>query len=142
MNMYPIVITPEEFYDIAEMTHLVVFNEQRPKDMNRIDFAILIEGENHEPLGYGTYREIDSESVYMQYGGCFPNTQNTVKAWDVYVAAIDTLESKGFKRATTLIENTNIPMLKFAFKKDFRIIGVRLFEGKIYCELLKTFIKE
>ena len=139
MKVFPIVITPEEFYGIAEMTHLVVFNEKRPKEMNRIDFAILVEGVEHEPLGYGTYREVDSESVYMQYGGCFPNAQNTISAWEVYVAAIDTLEKKGYKRANTLIENENIRMLKFAFKKGFKIIGVRMFEGKIYCELLKEF---
>ena len=139
MKLNSVVLSPEEFGQIAETAHLIVFDEKRPREMNRIDFAILVEDENHEPAGYGTYRELDNESVYMQYGGCFPNTINSYSAWEVYVAAIDKLQSMGYKRANTLVENQNIAMLKCAFKKGFRIIGIRVFESKIYCELYKDF---
>lgn len=136
MILNTLVLNTDEWEQISESAHLVVFNEKRPSTMNRIDLAILVEDENKKPLGYGTYRELDSESVYMQYGGCFPGTINTSFSWPVYSAAIDKLFSIGYLRANTLIENENIPMLKFAFKKGFRIIGIRTFKNKIYCELL------
>ena len=139
MKLNSVVLMKDEWLVLAESAHAIVFNEARPREMNRIDFALLIEDENKTPVGYGTYRELDSESIYMQYGGCFPNTINSYSAWEVYVAAIDKLQGLGYKRASTLVENENIAMLKCAFKKGFRIIGIRNFESKIYCELYKEF---
>lgn len=140
MNLAVHKLSSKDWEVFAENAHRALFAEIRPASFNRIDFALLVEdADKKEPVGYGTYRELDSESVYMQYGGCFPNTQNTANAYPIYCAAIDSLQNLGFKRANTLIENENIPMLKFAFKKGFRIIGVRVFDKKIYCELLKEF---
>ena len=122
----------------AEIAHAVVFDEKRPKEMNRLDFAIICY-RDADPLTYVTCREFDSESVYMQYGGAFPSARGTTLSFSCYKKILEELADLNYKRATTLIENENIPMLKFAFKAGFRIIGVRLFEGQIFCELLKNF---
>lgn len=134
-------MSSDEWAMHAELAHKVVFGENRPAEMNRIDFALMAHN-GPTPLTYGTYREVDSQTIYMQYGGAFPGTEKTALAWHAYSRTIDELQSMGYKYATTLIENDNIPMLKFAMKKGFRVIGVRTFEGKILCELLKTFNQE
>lgn len=128
----------QEWKNYAEDAHKIVFGEIRPHEMNRIDFA-LATIKDEVPLTYGTYREVDSDTIYMQYGGAFPSSRGGVLAWEGYSRTIDELQSMGYKYATTLIENDNLPMLKFALKKGFRVIGVRNFEGKILCELLKKF---
>jgi hypothetical protein len=128
----------EEWAEFAEAAHLAVFKENRPNEMNRIDFALLAV-EDGVPLGYGAFREADHQMVYMQYGGAFPSSYGTPKAWYSYSAIVDKLKEIGYKYATTLIENDNMRMMKMAFKKGFRIIGVRNFEGKILCELLNSF---
>jgi hypothetical protein len=124
--------TAEEWQTFAENAHLICFNEHRPAEMNRIDFALLVV-DGKTPQAYGTFREIDSETVYMQYGGSFPETLNTVKSFQAYCLVLNYLKER-YKRATTLIENTNLVMMKFAMKQGLRIIGVRNFKGSILLE--------
>lgn len=117
--------------------HMVCFGEVRPAGMNRIDFA-LTTLEDDVPLTYMTCREVDSESVYMQYGGAFPSAKGTVKSFIGYAMMIADLGLR-YKRATTLISNKNHTMLKFAMKVGMEIIGVRLFNGEIFVEHMIEF---
>ena len=132
-----IKMNSEEWSKYAENAHLVVFNERRPADFNRIDFTILITYAD-VPQTFATCRELDKETVYLQYGGAFPPAMNTVRSFRCYELTICEL-ANNYKRATTLIENENTTMLKFAMRVGFRIIGVRMFEGKIYLEHLIDF---
>ncbi|MNY47228.1 hypothetical protein D3C86_1824810 [compost metagenome] len=100
--------------------------------MNRIDFALMTELDG-VPLSYMTCREVDEETVYMAYGGSFPSAKNTALSFQSYQAFIEYLSTK-YKRATTLIENTNFPMLKFAMKEGLVITGLRNFKGSILLE--------
>lgn len=120
----------------AESAHLILFNEKRPKEMNRIDFALMAT-EKEIPLGYITIRELDNESIYWQYGGIFPSIKDTAVAFRVYRRGIEYCIAQGYKNISTLVDNTNIVMIKFAFKMGFKIIGIRYFDGKILCELTK-----
>lgn len=120
----------------AELAHKISFDEKRPGDMNRIDFALLvINKEKNEPAGFCTVRELDNESIYWQYGGAFPGTIGTVYVAPIYDALIDWCKKK-YKRISTLVSNKNVPYLKLCMKYGFRIIGVRLFQGEVYVELL------
>lgn len=128
-------IPPEEWRVISEEAHKVCFSEIRPKDMERISFALIAEKDG-VPAGYVTCRELDSESVYWQYGGSFPNIKKNIYSMRAYEAFHKFTKELGFKRITTYIQNTNISMLKLAFSQGFRIIGVRLFGNEVFCELL------
>jgi hypothetical protein len=121
----------DEWKVMAANAHLAVFDESRPAEMNRIDFALL--AVEDEPIAYGTFREIDNESVYMQYGGVFPPSRNSIKAYRAYEAILSKVRSH-YKRASTLIENTNLPMMKFAMKAGLRVTGIRNFKGSILLE--------
>lgn len=124
-----------EFDKWAEQAHLVTFNEHRPIEMNRYDFA-LIATDSGKLIAYGLCREFDSETLYLGFGGCFPEYQKSRKAVEWYEAGIQWALSN-YKRVTTLIENENIPMLRVAFHCGLRIIGVKLFKQQIFCELMR-----
>lgn len=121
--------------DWAEAAHKVVFEEKRPAEMNRIDFALLVINAKNEPGAYCTVREFDHESIYWQYGGAFPGTIGTIYTVQMYEALIEWCRQK-YKRITTLVNNENISYLKLCMKFGFRIIGVRVFKGEIFVELL------
>lgn len=124
---------PHEWKLVSEDAHLVTFNELRPCDMNRIDFALVVWNEN--PLGYMTCREFDSETIYISYGGAF---EKSFKVLEGYKAMIKSLKET-YKRATTLIENNNIPMLKMAMSQGFLVTGIKNFKNQIYLELSQEF---
>lgn len=131
-------IGPTEWAEISEKAHRVVFKEERPKEMDRIDYVLLMETPEGEPCGYCTVRELDSESVYWQYGGAFPTAHSSPRAVECYSKSIEWTRSR-YKRISTLVENNNVRYLKLAMHYGFRVIGCRTFQGKIYLELLNEF---
>jgi hypothetical protein len=69
--------------DLSEEAHLLCFNEKRDTSMDRIDFALLTT-DGEKPLAYMTCKELDAETVYLQYGGSFPETQGTANSFRAY----------------------------------------------------------
>jgi RimJ/RimL family protein N-acetyltransferase len=133
-------LNPIEWALLAERAHLSVFDETRAKDMDRIDFALLML--NYEMLqGYITCRELDKESLYWQFGGAFPSAHSTIRSSLAYDEAIRWCKEQGYKRITTLVENENVRYLKMAMHYGFRIIGCRFFDGKILVELFNDLTK-
>lgn len=133
--------SPLEWELFSENAHLAVFNEKRKFEMERIDYALLIK-EGETLLGYLTAREFDADSVYWQYGGCFPTSLDSFKAVHCYEKFLEWTRAQHYKRITTLIENDNIRYMKLAMKFGFKVIGVRLFEGKVLVEFLNDLLKE
>lgn len=129
------VVSKIDFDELVEKAHLVTFNETRPQEMNRYDFALLAV-EDEKIIAYGLCREFDGETLYLGFGGCFPEYQKSRKAVEWYEEAISWALQK-YKRVTTLIENENVPMLRVAFHCGLRIIGVKLFKQQIFCELMR-----
>ncbi len=120
----------------SELAHQISFEEKRPKEMERIDYALLVVNPlNGKPGGYCTVRELDLESVYWQYGGAFPETEKTISVGTMYEALVEWFRFR-YKRVTTLVSNENVAYLKLCMKYGFRIIGVRLFKGEVFVELL------
>lgn len=134
-------ITPQEWASISENCHAVVFQEKRPFDMDRLDYVLLAESAEKKPCGYCTVRELDSESVYWQYGGGFPGTKESVNAVQAYGKFIEWTKSR-YKRISTYVENSNVRYLKLAMHFGFRVVGCRFIQGKIYLDLLNEFSEE
>lgn len=134
-------LDPSEWTDYAEHAHAACFKEFRHASLDRISFALLAHDPHHKgPIGYVTVRELDSESCYWQHGGAFPPIEKTAHVLGVYQGFITWMREVGrFKRITTLVENTNVAYLKLAMHCGFRIIGVRMFKGEIFVEILKDF---
>lgn len=130
-----------QWQDYAENAHLVCFNEKRPAEMDRIDYALMTVKDG-QPQSYCTVRDLDSESGYWQYGGSFPSAKDTINSMKSYTMFRDYMEANGYKRVSTYVKNDNIVMLKMAFKVGYRIIGTRTFKNEIYVELLNEFDKE
>lgn len=126
------ILSSSEWLQISEAAHLVCFNEVRPSGMERIDYALVVEKDGI-PLGYATIRETDSESVYLQHGGALPSAIGTTTSFSCYLLVVNYL-MENYQRISTLIENTNTPMLKFAMKAGLRIVGIRNIRNSILLE--------
>lgn len=137
MNLEVRQLSQEEWRPFSENAHLVVFNSTKPQEMERIDYALLCVS-GVDVLGYVTCRELDYESVYWQYGGMFPGTRQTVRAFSVYNKFIEWARSR-YKRIMFYVENKNNAMLKFAMKIGFCVIGVRNIRGEVYLEHILEF---
>lgn len=132
--------SPKDWEIYSESAHRICFHEIKPANFDRIDFALLCVS-NDVPCAYVTCREYDHETVYFQFGGAFPGTQGGMKSWKCYEKLTDFARTK-YRRITTLIENTNTVMLKFAMKMGYRIIGIRNYGGSVLLEHVLEFDKE
>lgn len=126
-------LTPQQWKLLSEKAHLVVFSEKNVPEQDRLDYALLCV-EDKNVLGYLTAREVDAETVHWQFGGAFPGTKGSYVTFQGYKLFV-TWTQERYRRITTYIENTNLPMLKFAFKVGFLVQGVRAFRGKILLDL-------
>lgn len=127
---------PEEWYRYAEEAHKLVFNTQRDPWVDRISFAWLAHDSNGV-IGYVTCRELDNTSLYWQFGGALPESKGFM-AVRGFQAFLNKARDK-YRRVTTLVENSNVAYLHLLMKMGFRVIGLRVFEGKILLELFTEF---
>ncbi len=123
---------------LSENAHKIAFGKMKPAHTERIDYALIVRTTSRGLLGYITCREHDSETVYWQFGGAFPGTKSTSLSFKAYAKCAEFCKER-YKRITTVIQNDNIVMLKFAMKLGFRVVGVRTFQGNILLELLLEF---
>lgn len=127
------LIHPKDWEMLSEKAHLAVFDTHKPKELDRIDFALLVKTESDEWLAYATCREHDAHSLYWQYGGAFPGTRDSSMSFQAYRAFAEYCQAR-YKRISTLVENTNVVYMKFLMKTGFRIVGLRNFHGSILLE--------
>lgn len=127
-------LTKEQWKELSEQAHLVVFSEIKRADSERLDFALLLEANDSTPMAYATCVELDSESLFIQYGGAFPGTKNSPYTYKGFQAGLRWCKEAGYARLGFYVENKNLPMLKMAIKAGAVITGVRNFKGKIFLE--------
>lgn len=132
------VLTLEQWNLMSEKAHMVCFNEVRPKEVNTFDFALFATDKNDTAIAYATCIELDNESVYMQHGGAFPEARKSMKAVNAYHRFVAQLKGK-YKRASTRVQNINIPMLKLAFSAGFVINGLDTHGDEIFLHLINNF---
>lgn len=137
--MRVVQVTKEKWHELSEKAHLIVFNEIRKPDQERIDFALVVESSSGVPMQYATCRELDSESLYLQYGGSFPGTKGSPQSLRCMEKILEWSLFAGYKRISFLVENTNQAMMKLAMHTGFIITGVRNFRGLILLEHVKEF---
>jgi len=130
------VLSPEEWYRYAEEAHKLVFNHHRDPWIDRINFAWVTYDEVGA-IGFVTCREFDCHTLYWQHGGALQERRG-VAAIKSFEAILNKARDK-YRRVTTLVENDNVNYLHLIMKYGFRVIGLRVFEGKILLELTMEF---
>jgi len=128
-------LTLDEFKSLSEDAHMVVFNQVRPRHKNTFDFALVVEDESGTPLSYATCIDFDSDSVYMQHGGAFPSAAKNVKTVRSYHTMINHLR-ENYKRASTIINAQNLPMIKLAWSAGFVIHGADVMTDGVWLHLM------
>ena len=134
MNLYLQKITPDMWKLMSSTTHKVSFGEDRDPEMDRIDYALVVNNDK-EPCGYCTIIEIDKNSAYMQHGGAFPSVEKNVYTVKCYFMFINWLKEH-YSCISTRILNQNIPMIKLAMAAGLRISGTELNDGDLFLSLL------
>ncbi len=131
------VITKEGWLDSWQMhrAYAKTFHELRPAHLERPDFVLFCEYKER-PCGFVTCIEMDSETVYWQFGGLFDEVKSTIAARSAISGCIEKMREKGFKRISTRVENTNLRMLRLEMKFGFLVVGTYTFKNKIYLELV------
>lgn len=128
-------LSKEDWSKLASDAHRAIFGESKPASQERIDFALLcVEQTTDDVLSYVTCKELSPDTLYWSYGGAFPSSSKGVIAWACYEAMTAKSFELGFKTIFTLIENGNKPMLKFAAKMGYVIVGIRHVSG---CTMLE-----
>lgn len=120
-------ISPEDWKVLSEKAHLIVFNEKKPSDFDRIDFTLMVESFLGVPMQYVTCQELDASSLYWQYGGSFPSTKGTVHSLRAFQLLLRWAKEQRYERVGFRVENDNYAMLKLAMKCGFKVIGIRVF---------------
>ncbi len=129
-------VLKEHWKHLSESAHAVSFNEFRPNDLDRIDFALIAEDEKTlEPLCYAVCREHDSRTIYVQFGGAFHGAKGTSMSFGSFIKGLDYLKAR-YERITMRIANDNKVMIKFAQKADFLIVGINNYNGMVLLEHL------
>lgn len=119
----------------SDSAHAVCFGVKDRRTLDVIDFALL--GFCKEILGgYMTCKVMDSETIYIQYGGVFPEFQKSVYVLAGYRELL-AFCFRDYKRVTTKVKASNVSMLKLALKLGFSIIGTMIFKQELYIELMK-----
>lgn len=131
------LITPKEWDEIAIQAHTTVFGEERDNSLNRHTYVVGV-FVDRVLGGYFTCIEMDSETIYIQYGGVFPNFEKTLHVLPGYKAMLTVLKER-YLRAWTRIENTNLSMLKMALHFGFLVVGTYTFKNKLFLELENNF---
>lgn len=131
-------LSREQWAWLAEHAHLVSFGEHKPREWDRIDFAVLLVDETDTAQAWATCRELDAHTLYLQFGGALPEARGTPKSWECFRILL-AWARQSYQRVTFLVENSNLPMLKMGMKAGFRIVGVRNYKGSILLEHLLEF---
>lgn len=123
----------QEWDKYSESAHLICFSERLDAQFNDYTFCLTVEAEDGTPLMYSTILDLHDGDCYMKHGGAFPSSKGTPLSYKCYLKIMDYLKSN-YKRISTLIENENTPMLKFAMSVGFKITGLRIIDNKILLE--------
>lgn len=137
MHIHVDRIEKEAWSVLSEHAHIISFEEKKPREWDRIDYALIVNKDN-VPMGFVTCREHDAHTLYWQFGGAFPGTKETSLSFLGYQALVQYVKPQ-YKRLTTLIENENTAMLKMAMKVGFRIVGIRFYNGSVLLEHVLEF---
>jgi hypothetical protein len=108
----------------SEFAHAIGFGTVKKPETERIDFAMM-GVKDGLPMGYITCHELDSKTVYWQFGAPFPGTKGTINVYRAYEAGAKLCLAK-YDKIVTYIGNHNISMLKMAMQVGFRITGIRV----------------
>ena len=127
-------LTLDEWAPMAEKAHAVCFNEERPHEANKFDFALLV-SKDGVAMCYATVFEFDDLSAYMQHGGAFPEGRGFA-AFRGYNLIIEYLLER-YPRLMTKVKNTNRRMLKLCLEVDFIPNGIEVFGDEVFVRFLK-----
>lgn len=124
------LLSKSDWAIMSENVHRYSFGIERKSDMDRITYALVVR-KGEELCCYCTIIELDKESVYMQHGGNFKESEGTVMTLRGYLMMMDYLK-KAYKTISTRVLNKNHPMMKLAMAADMDPTGLETNDGDVF----------
>lgn len=134
MNINIDIIPASDWHPFASSCHELVFGEFRRADVNRFDFAIVTKVDDRF-FGYMTCKETDESTLYISYGGVFPDERG-IKTLPVMKEVISRMSSE-YLQIDTMVENVNVAILKLYLQLGFLVVGTSTLKGATYLHLRK-----
>ncbi len=127
-------LSKEQWQELAQGVHSIVFKEIQDADYNRISYALLlVEKESDVVTSYITIQEMDAKWAYIQYGGAFPNYQKGLYVVRGFHQLLNYLRER-YDKISTFVENSNYAMLKLYMREGFLVTGIKYFRETILLE--------
>jgi RimJ/RimL family protein N-acetyltransferase len=127
-----LTLTPKEWEEHKDSYYSKVFGKLRG-GQERIDYCLIVFCKG-EIGGFLTCKELDVQTVYIQYGGVVPELRGTVYSASG-VAAVTRHLSERYRFVRLRVDNSNASMLRVALKLGFLIEGLIHFNKNILLEL-------
>lgn len=118
------MLPAEEFALVSEELFRLVFGSARAKDLERVDFAVLVEAHGKLAAFVSCY-EHQAGELYIQYGGALPDFQRSPRVLRGYRFLLRFLLAH-YPALMTRIENSNSAMLRLALSCGWLIVGLRM----------------
>ena len=129
-------ISKEEWRErFSHNARMSVFGEDLDPAVERIDFAYLVaDGSTDQLYIYCTFYEMDSTSLYLSFGGAFPDSRGTDKTKEALLGLYKYLGKNGYKTVNYHCKNTNPAMIKLGLKTGAVIVGMSVSPRSILLE--------
>jgi hypothetical protein len=134
-------VSPDTWRKLAREVHAQVFRHAYDPTWDRLDQALLLVDENRSVKGFATVREQDQHTAFLEWGGAMPKARFSMDAVRGWEQVLEWCRER-YPRVKMFVENTNFPMLKLAIASEFKVIGLKCHEGRIYLEHTLAFPKE
>lgn len=131
------VVKKEDWLDSWQMhrCYAQVFHGERSSQIERPSFAFLCT-EDERIKAFITCVEMDSETLYWQFGGAFDQIKGTLKVKKALMSCLAESRVLGFKRVRFMVENGNVSMIKLALHCGFLICGTYFAKETIFVEFV------
>lgn len=130
-------IYSKEYWEMyAATANKELFGDMYPDEVYKdYDFVVLVTNEDKDKVCYSTVKELDKETVYLNFGGTFSKFRGKGLTNECFNKIVSCLKDK-YKRLGLTCRTKNIPMIKVGLNEGFEIVGMRMVYGFVNLELL------
>lgn len=119
-----------------------VFEDDDTSSMDRslFDHAfVVVDDKTEMPIIYNTIKQSSTDSVFIEFGGSFPEYRGSMKVKPAFKILLDMYKNGGAKVVHLNTKNTNVAMQKLALSTGFTQFGVHLSAGNLFLEYALIF---
>jgi len=120
--------------------HFSVFKESVGDTLNKSFFdAAAVVFDNTLPVIYTTVKQLSEDSVYLEFGGSFPEYRGSFKVLKAFKLLIETFKNSGALMVGFATKNDNVAMQKLGLGAGFLPCGFHTTKSGVFIEYTLNF---